>query len=126
MRKDKRGLTKTDAHHLLISLTQTFAPNFSQLAPIKWTPQDIRQFFHSLGCPYEVRPDAIQAVGAPNSVGYLVRALFWLYLLARQFYQSGDDAIAEVEDSENMQSIANQNTVDTVQIALDEVLTQIS
>jgi hypothetical protein len=36
--------------------------------------------------PYTIRSDAITAVGAPSTVGYLMRALYWLYLGARMFY----------------------------------------
>lgn len=76
-----------------------FAPNFTQ--EVQWTPSDIQSLLQTLGYPYQVRSDAITAVGAPSSIGYLVKALYWLYQIARQFYQSG--VIMEEASSEHTQ-----------------------
>ena len=32
--------------------------------------------------PWTIRNDAITAVGAPSSIEFILRALYWLYLLA--------------------------------------------
>jgi hypothetical protein len=39
--------------------------------------------FKFLKYPYEIRKDAIIAVGAPSNIGFLVKAIYWLYLLAK-------------------------------------------
>ena len=54
-----------------------------------------------LGFPFQIRADAITAVGAPSSIGFLVRALYWLYLVARSFYRSKlPGAITELASEE--------------------------
>lgn len=43
--------------------------------------------FATLNYPYTIRADAITAVGAPSSVAFLMKAIFWLYLAVRTFYR---------------------------------------
>lgn len=62
---------------LIFNLIQIAAPNFRNL-PV-WTVPNITNLFSILGCPYQIRADAITAVGAPSSVGYIVKAIYWLY-----------------------------------------------
>jgi hypothetical protein len=45
----------------------------------------VQGLFQELGYPFTIRADSITAVGAPSSIGYLVRALYWLHLVAKQF-----------------------------------------
>ena len=64
--------------------------------------------------PYTIRSDAITAVGAPSTVGFLMRALYWLYLGVRMFYFNPswyqiveDSADAFSEKEENVIPIEN-------------------
>lgn len=56
--------------------------------PPHWSTQEILQLFQTLGCPYAIRNDAITAVGAPNSISYLVRAIYWLYQVAKSYFET--------------------------------------
>ena len=64
--------------------------------------------------PYTIRSDAITAVGAPSTVVFLMRALYWLYLGVRMFYFNPswyqiveDSADAFSEKEENVIPIEN-------------------
>ena len=60
--------------------------------------------FSVLEYPYHIRSDSITAVGAPNSIAFLVRALYWLYLVARTYYrQALPGAIQEVISNEEQE-----------------------
>jgi hypothetical protein len=39
-----------------------------------------------LRCKFEIKKHAITAVGAPNSIGMLVKGIYWLYLIAKRQY----------------------------------------
>lgn len=60
------------------------APNFTHEP--NWNPTEITYLLLTLGCPYQIRSDAITAVGAPSSIGYLVRALYWLYQVGKNYF----------------------------------------
>ena len=55
--------------------------------------------FKFLKYPYEIRKDAIIAVGAPSSVGFLVKAIYWLYLLAKTQRRPDVDNFSFAENS---------------------------
>ena len=44
--------------------------------------QEIKNVFSFLGYPYTIRNDAITAVGAPSTLPILIKAIYWLYILA--------------------------------------------
>ena len=68
----------------------------------RFTHKEFSHYFQTLGYPYAIRSDAITAVGAPNSIAFLVRALYWLYLVVRTYYKSSlPGAIQEVSEEEN-------------------------
>ena len=41
--------------------------------------------------PYQIRNDAITAVGAPSTLWYLTKAIYWMYVLAATFNQEPDN-----------------------------------
>ena len=62
--------------------------------------------FAGLQYPYTIRADAITAVGAPSSVAFLIRAIFWLYLVVKSYYKSADSQIVlEISEHSNISSI---------------------
>jgi len=81
------------------------APNF--LHEPNWNPSDITHLLSTLGCPYQIRSDAITAVGAPSSIGYLVRALYWLYQVAKNFYVTIENvpSVIQEDSEENKESM---------------------
>lgn len=89
----------------------------ARFGPPAFKPDDINRFFAFLKYPYTIRADAITAVGAPSSIGFLVKAVYWLYLTASanclnqtsdhdqilakfEKVQKIDEAESEVGDSE--------------------------
>lgn len=79
-----RSISSNAAKMILFKLMQAVAPNLQQ--EIKIDPKEIQNFFGLLEYPYTIRSDAITAVGAPSTIGFLIRALYWLYLSVRMFY----------------------------------------
>lgn len=77
LKKRSYTLTSKDAQLMIFNLIQVVAPNFRE--PPSWNVVSILHLFNALGCPYTIRPDAITAVGAPSSISYLVKAIYWLY-----------------------------------------------
>lgn len=73
-----RGISSHTAKMVLQYLVQAVAPNLHE--EIKVEQKEIQGFFALLDYPFTIRSDAITAVGAPSSVGFLMRALYWVYL----------------------------------------------
>ena len=69
---------------LVFHLLQTVIPNFNE--PPKFEPTEIQELFTSLDYPYSIRSDAITAVGAPSSIGFLLKAIYWLYNVSKYFF----------------------------------------
>ena len=64
-----------------------------------------------LDYPYTIRSDAITAVGAPSTVGFLMRALYWLYLAVRMLYwYQIQEHSSDIEES--VASIPNQPVIE--------------
>ena len=82
---------------ILFNLIRIPAPNY-YFEP-EWNPTDITYLLRVLDYPYQIRTDAITAVGAPSSIGFLVRILYWLFLVAQNFYDQGEEASVIPEDS---------------------------
>lgn len=77
-------LSGNDALILINELTKClFDPRLHKHGPPPFKPDKINLFFQQLRYPYDIRADAITAVGAPSTIGFLVRAIYWLYLTAR-------------------------------------------
>lgn len=79
-----RSISSHTAKMILQSLIRSVAPNLQQ--EIKVEQKEIQAFFALLEYPYTIRSDAITAVGAPSTVGFLMRALYWLYLSVKMLY----------------------------------------
>lgn len=60
-------------------------PNLDKMP--NFNPKEIQHLFATLEYPYAIRADAITAVGAPSSIGFLMRAIYWLYLVTRTYYR---------------------------------------
>ena len=100
LKQRSKSISSRDAQLLLQHLLQLVVPNVKEMP--KFTHKDVLHLFQTLGYPYSIRSDAITAVGAPNSIAYLVRALYWLYLNVRTYYRHAfPGAIIEESDEEN-------------------------
>ena len=76
-----------------------FAPNYTT-AP-KFEPHEIQSLFSSLCYPGSIRSDAITAVGAPSSIQYLMRAIYWLYWVCKVFFfEKQPAALAEGDNDD--------------------------
>jgi hypothetical protein len=62
-----------------------------------FNPQEIQNMFATLNYPYSIRADAITAVGAPSSVAFLMKAIYWLYLAVRTFYRPRTEIVTNDE-----------------------------
>lgn len=77
-------ISGTDAQILIFELLKiAFNENLVQSGPPAFKPVDINSFFGFLKYPSTIRNDAITAVGAPSSIAFIVKAIYWLYLFAR-------------------------------------------
>ena len=78
-----------------------------------------------LDYPYTIRSDAITAVGAPSTVGFLMRALYWLYLAVRMLYfNPGWYKIQEYSSDieESIASIPNQPDIEPLRSLFADIL----
>ena len=90
-------MSSSEAQYLLQHLTELVIPNLTKMPA--FNPKELLHFYKTLGYPYPIRQDAITAIGAPNSIGFLVRAFYWLYLVTRNFFRQGvPGAIPELSD----------------------------
>ena len=96
-----------------------FAPNLRN-AP-NFNPKEIQHLFEVLKYPYTIRSDAITAVGAPSTIGILVKAIFWLYLIARVYY-GRPEAILEDSAEDEGESImeSKQKTEEITKVQDDQ------
>lgn len=95
-------------------------PNFN--------PKEIQHLFATLEYPYQIRADAITAVGAPSSIGFLMRAIYWLYLVTRTYYRQAlpgaiAELISEEEDAASHKSHSRTETEKSIFATQDEVQT---
>lgn len=67
----------------------------------EFNAKEIQHLFLTLGYPHTIRSDAITAVGAPSSIAFLMKAIYWLYLVVRTFYGRPE---AIQEESEELKS----------------------
>jgi len=103
-----RSLSQHDAQLLIYHLLQLFAPNLR--APPTFNAKEIQHLFSTLAYPFVIRSDAITAVGAPSTVAFLMRAIYWLYLIARVYY-GRPEAIIE-ESNEDYDAEGNSKSAD--------------
>lgn len=82
--KNFKTLSGSDAQQMIFYLVNQFAPNYAH--PPKFEPVEIHQLFQVLRYPYQIRNDAITAVGAPSSISFLMKAIYWLFLIAKIYY----------------------------------------
>lgn len=69
---------------LIFQLLKQVAPNYTK-APT-WNQQEIFGLFGALAYPFTIRADAITAVGAPSSIQYLMRAIYWLFQVTKVYF----------------------------------------
>ena len=84
---------------MIIHLLRLMAPNFYENEAPPFKALEIQHLFATLEYPGTIRADAITAVGAPSSIGFLMRAIYWLYLVART-YHGHPEAVLEVSDED--------------------------
>ena len=96
---------------LIFQLLSVAAPNYRN--PPLWQTPEILYLFQTLNCPYTIRPDAITAVGAPNSISYLAKAIYWLFTVVKTYFNS-DDVIPEEAESVS----AEERDVDLFKVLL--------
>ena len=83
---NKKGFNQingSDAQTLINELLKIiFTPSMHQTGQVKFNTSEVKTLFAFLKYPHAIRNDAITAVGAPSSLGFLIKALYWLYILA--------------------------------------------
>ena len=47
---------------------------------IKFNTVEMHDLFNLMNYPYIIRNDAITAVGAPSTISFLIKAIYWLYI----------------------------------------------
>lgn len=72
-----------------------------QSGPPNFKPDDINNLFKFLKYPSTIRNDAITAVGAPSSVAFLIKALYWLYILAQAHHLNTAGLNGTIEEEES-------------------------
>lgn len=60
------------------------APNYQ--SPPRFEVPEIQGLFHALCYPGQIRNDAITAVGAPSTINYLMRAIYWLFQVTKIYF----------------------------------------
>ena len=87
------SISGTDAQILIHELLKlVFDERVLASGPPQFKPAEINHLFGFLKYPFQIRNDAITAVGAPSSIGILVKAIYWLYILAAAHQAQTDDA----------------------------------
>ena len=66
--------------------------------------------------PYSIRADAITAVGAPSSVSFLMKAIFWLYLVVRTFYHTGGSRsqVLKISEENEDELLSNEDVKSSI------------
>ena len=80
-----RQISSSDAKLAILLLLERVVPNLKS-APA-FNPKEVQNLFAVLHYPYTIRADSITAVGAPSSVAFLVKAIYWLYLAVRTYHK---------------------------------------
>jgi hypothetical protein len=68
----------------IYTLIKQFAPNYQ--SPPKFEAVEIRGLFEALCYPGTIRSDAISAVGAPSTIHFLMKAIYWLYQVTKVYF----------------------------------------
>ena len=79
-----------------------------QCGPPIFKPTEINALFGFLKYPWTIRSDAITAVGAPSNIAFLVKAIYWLYILASSHTPADSQANMINEDDETEQNQQNR------------------
>ena len=70
----------------ILYLLNLVVPNLHSVPD--FNPTEVQNLFSALHYPYVIRADAITAVGAPSSISFLMKAIYWLYHAVRPFFRS--------------------------------------
>lgn len=74
-------ISGTDAQILLNEMLKLiFDKSILKSGPPVFKAEDIQNLFEFFRYPYTIRNDAITAVGAPSTISFLVKALYWFYI----------------------------------------------
>lgn len=87
--KSYKTLSGSDAQALIYTLLKQIAPNYQ--SPPKFEAGEIRGLFEALCYPGTIRADAISAVGAPSTIQFLMRAIYWLYQVTKVYFLEVED-----------------------------------
>lgn len=82
--KSLKTINGQQSQFIIYNLIKIFAPNYQTMP--KFEEQEIVTLFKQLCYPGTIRSDAIKAVGAQTSISFLLRALYWLYLVAKVYF----------------------------------------
>eukprot|EP00347_Sterkiella_histriomuscorum_P009840 403339673 len=113
--KNIKTINGQQAQYIIFHLIKVFAPNYTT-SP-KFEEIEIQSLFKLLNYPGSIRSDAIKAVGAQTSIAFLMRALYWLYLVTKIYYIekqpvviNDSDSFIREDDDEDRQSVADQKS----------------
>ncbi|CDW88927.1 UNKNOWN [Stylonychia lemnae] len=94
--KNFKTINGLQAASIIYHLIKQFAPNYN-VQP-KFEENEILQIFNMLKYPGTIRSDAIKAVGAQTTIAFLIRALYWLYLVTKIYFIRKEPQIEDQED----------------------------
>lgn len=99
-------MSGADAQILIFELLKIAVhEGFLCSGPPPFKPQEINNLFTFLKYPSIIRNDAITAVGAPSSIGFLVKAIYWVYLVAKiqsDFARSEEEELKQPDEDIKM------------------------
>ena len=109
--KTFKNINGSQASHLIYLLINVYAPNYA--AAPKFEESEIQGLFNFLHYPGKIRSDAISAVGAQTSMPYLLKALYWLFLITKVYYihKSPVDS-SEIIKEEDEDALSNAGDVE--------------
>jgi hypothetical protein len=104
--KSYKNISGADATTLIFNLLKLVAPNLQK--PFKFEVHEINGLFGALCYPWHpIRTDAITAVGAPSTISFMMRAIFWLYQVVKVYFlkkkeasESGDNRVIQEQLNE--------------------------
>ena len=82
--KGGRSINSKSVSQAIAYFLELVVPNLSEIPA--FNAKDMQNLFAALGYPYVIRADAITAVGAPSSIAFLMKAIFWLYLVTKNYF----------------------------------------
>ena len=105
--KGGRSINSKSVSRAIAYLLELVVPNLSEIP--EFNAKEMQSLFAALGYPFIIRADAITAVGAPSSIAFLMKAIFWLYLVTKHYFYDRNQLkslrISEaVEDEDRLSS----------------------